>query len=228
MNAWENQQIRKGVTGAQLVNAQHDSVLSRFMIKSGDAVSITSSQTSPGTLAAASSLTGGAAMALELHKKTLSQMGFNSNIDLKKNKMLLMMNTGLLDLADANAASNQQQQSTTTLLEQAYAQCALEKPQKILNSMKTRTEKMKNTLRASNEIRETIVTQLNKVRELNDSHRQEIERINTELKSLKLEEDAAKEKAPEMAAKYRFYQEIKCYVNDLIDCLNEKVNIPIY
>ena len=33
MHEWENQQIRKGVTGAQLVNAQHESVLSRFMIK---------------------------------------------------------------------------------------------------------------------------------------------------------------------------------------------------
>lgn len=33
MHEWENQQIRKGVTGAQLVSAQHDAVLSRFMIK---------------------------------------------------------------------------------------------------------------------------------------------------------------------------------------------------
>ncbi|XP_055842901.1 PAX3- and PAX7-binding protein 1 [Episyrphus balteatus] len=33
-NEWENQQIRKGVTGAQLVTAQQESVLSRFMIKS--------------------------------------------------------------------------------------------------------------------------------------------------------------------------------------------------
>jgi len=33
MNEWENQQIRKGVTAAQLVHSQHETVLSRFMIK---------------------------------------------------------------------------------------------------------------------------------------------------------------------------------------------------
>lgn len=165
-------------------------------------------------------------MSLDLPRRTSksNRIGLMAtNSDFKKNKMLLMTANaaaGLLNLMDSN---NQLQPSSTTLLEQAYAQCALEKPQKILNSMKTRTEKMKNTLRASNEIRETIAQQLNKVQELNDAHCQDIERINNELRSMKLEETAAKEKAPEMAAKYRFYQEIKCFVNDLIDCLNEKV-----
>ncbi|XP_017466846.1 PREDICTED: PAX3- and PAX7-binding protein 1 isoform X1 [Rhagoletis zephyria] len=161
MHEWENQQIRKGVTGAQLVSAQHDAVLSRFMIKP----------------------TG----------------------------------TNALEYAP-------EQQSTSTLLEQAYAKSALQKPQQILSgATKTKKEKSKAvSLRTPNEIHDAIQTRLMKLREVNEKHMSDIERIANELKVLKLEELDCTQKAPTAAAKYRFYQELKCYAADLIDCLTEK------
>ncbi|KAI9580721.1 hypothetical protein GQX74_013222 [Glossina fuscipes] len=160
---WENQQIRKGVTGAQLVNAQHESVLSRFMIKSSASLSNT------------------------LENEPTSK-------------------------------------STSSLLEQAYAKCTLEKPQQLLSSSKVKKDKTKSSsLRTPQEIREALEIRLSKLKELNRAHQDDIEHIAKEMKSLKLEEMDCKQKAPTAAAKYRFYQEIKCYVSDLIDCLNEKV-----
>ncbi|XP_065355283.1 PAX3- and PAX7-binding protein 1 isoform X1 [Calliphora vicina] len=162
---WENQQIRKGVTGAQLVNAQHESVLSRFMIKS-------------------------------------------------------TMENAL--------EGPPQPQTTSSLLEQAYAKCTLEKPQQILNANKPKKDKTKATvLRSPQEIRNAIGERLNKLKELNTNHLEDIERIDREMQAMKLEEMDCKQKAPTAAAKYRFYQEIKCYVTDLIDCLNEKSPIIV-
>ncbi|XP_067636201.1 PAX3- and PAX7-binding protein 1 isoform X2 [Eurosta solidaginis] len=161
MHEWENQQIRKGVTGAQLVNAQHDAVLSRFMIKPN------------------------AANALEYP---------------------------------------QEEQSTSSLLEQAYAKSALQKPQQILReTTKTKKEKGKAaSLRTPQEIYDAIQNRLSKLREVNEKHTADIERIESELKVLKLEEMDCTQKAPMAAAKYRFYQELKCYACDLVDCLTEK------
>ncbi|CAD6996092.1 unnamed protein product [Ceratitis capitata] len=164
MHEWENQQIRKGVTGAQLVSAQHDAVLSRFMIKPA------------------------ATNALEYV---------------------------------------QEQQSTSTLLEQAYAKSALQKPQQILSgSTKTKKEKAKTaSMRTPKEIQDAIQTRLTKLREVNEKHRSDIERIVSNLKALKIEELDCTQKAPAAAAKYRFYQEMKCYAADLVDCLAEKTPV---
>lgn len=94
-NDWENQQIRKGVTGAQLVTAQQESVLSRFVIKSS-------------------------MNALEYAKTP---------------------------------------QSTSTLLEQAYAKSAIEKPQQLSSASKVKKDKTKmQTLRAPQEIKNAIST----------------------------------------------------------------------
>uniref|UniRef100_T1P7K3 GC-rich sequence DNA-binding factor-like protein n=1 Tax=Musca domestica TaxID=7370 RepID=T1P7K3_MUSDO len=159
---WENQQIRKGVTGAQLVNAQNESVLSRFMIKSS---------------------------------------------------------------ADKAIEAPPEVKSTSSLLEQAYAKCTLERPQQLLSVTKPKKEKTKTAaLRSPQEIREAINERLNKLKELNARHMSDIERVQQEMKAMQLEEMDAKQKAPAAAAKYRFYQEIKCYVTDLVDCLNEKIS----
>ncbi|XP_061398036.1 PAX3- and PAX7-binding protein 1 [Musca vetustissima] len=159
---WENQQIRKGVTGAQLVNAQNESVLSRFMIKSS---------------------------------------------------------------ADKAIEAPPEVKSTSTLLEQAYAKCTLERPQQLLSVTKPKKDKTKPAaLRSPQEIREAINERLNKLKELNARHMGDIERLQQEMKAMQLEEMDAKQKAPAAAAKYRFYQEIKCYVTDLVDCLNEKIS----
>lgn len=164
MHEWENQQIRKGVTGAQLVSAQHDAVLSRFMIK-------------PAV-------------------------------------------TNALEYVP-------EQQSTSTLLEQAYAKSALQKPQQILSgSTKSKKEKVKAaSMRTPKEIHDAIKTRLTKLQEVNQKHLSDIERIVNDLKILKLEELDCTQKAPTAAAKYRFYQELKCYAADLVDCLTEKTPI---
>lgn len=160
-NEWENQQIRKGVTGAQLVNAQHESVLSRFMIKSS---------------------------------------------------------------ADKAIEAAFEPKSTSSLLEQAYAKCTLEKPSQLLNPVKPKKDKVKTAaLRSPQEVREAINDRLSKLKELNSKHLDDIDRLRLEMKAMQLEEMDSKQKAPTAAAKYRFYQEIKCYVTDLVDCLNEKV-----
>ncbi|KAH8362244.1 hypothetical protein KR200_003504 [Drosophila serrata] len=171
MNEWENQQIRKGVTGAQLVHAQHETVLSRFMIK-------------PATPA------GGSVV----H-----------------------------DDADAMAPP---QQSTSTLLEQAYAKSSLDRVNlaaAVRSSTKAKKEKAKATaLRTPQEIFAAIQSRLSELRERSTDHSASMARISLELKSLKLQQLECQQNAPTAAAKYKFYQEVKCYVNDLVDCLAEK------
>ncbi|KAH8265209.1 hypothetical protein KR038_001439 [Drosophila bunnanda] len=171
MNEWENQQIRKGVTGAQLVHAQHETVLSRFMIK-------------PATPAGGSVVND-----------------------------------------DANAGAPPPQ-STSTLLEQAYAKSSLDRVNlaaAVRSSTKAKKEKAKATaLRTPQEIFAAIESRLSELRERSTDHSASMARISLELKSLKLQQLECQQNAPTAAAKYKFYQEVKCYVNDLVDCLAEK------
>lgn len=155
MNEWENQQIRKGVTGAQLVTAQQESVLSQFIIKSSG-------------------------------------------------------------VYDDNAT-----QSTGTLLEQAYAKNCLEKPRQLLLSTQ-KSETKPSGPRTPLEIRDVLNNRLSQLRQLNEKHLSDIDKILEELKVLKLEAMNCEQKAPTAAAKYRFYQELRGYVTDLIECLDEK------
>ncbi|KAH8420794.1 hypothetical protein KR222_005393 [Zaprionus bogoriensis] len=172
MHEWENQQIRKGVTGAQLVHAQHETVLSRFMIKPS------------------------------------APSGIGS--------------TELEDMA------LQAPPSTSTLLEQAYAKNTIDRNNTLASVgrscfAKPKKEKAKVTsLRTPQEMRTAITTRLNELQERNGDHSASIERISAELKSLKLQKLECQRNAPTAAAKYKFYQEIKCYVNDLVDCLAAK------
>ncbi|XP_062122048.1 PAX3- and PAX7-binding protein 1 isoform X1 [Drosophila sulfurigaster albostrigata] len=172
MHEWENQQIRKGVTGAQLVHAQHETVLSRFMIKPAAPTGL-----------------------------------------------------GSLELEDA---VRQVPPSTSTLLEQAYAKNAIDKTSNLATAMrssfsKPKKEKAKPTaLRTPQEMRTAITTRINELQDRNDDHSASITRIANELKALKLQELECQQNAPTAAAKYKFYQEIKCYVNDLVDCLAAK------
>ncbi|KAH8335439.1 hypothetical protein KR074_002077 [Drosophila pseudoananassae] len=168
MNEWENQQIRKGVTGAQLVHPKHGTVLSRFRIKP--------------------SLTSG-----------------GSAID------------------DSEPPPPQ---STSTLLEKAYAKNALERSNlatAVRSASKSKKEKGKPaTLRTPQEIFEAIKSRLAELKERSADHSASIARITTELKSLKLQQLECQQNAPTAAAKYKFYQEVKCYVKDLVECLAEK------
>ncbi|XP_037729184.1 PAX3- and PAX7-binding protein 1 isoform X1 [Drosophila subpulchrella] len=171
MNEWENQQIRKGVTAAQLVHSQHETVLSRFMIKPA----------TPG---------GGSGM----------------------------------DDGDLTT-----QQSTSTLLEQAYAKNALDRSNlaaAVRSSAKSKKEKAKATaLRTPQEILAAIQSRLSELKERSADHTASMARISIELKALKLQQLECQQNAPTAAAKYKFYQEVKCYVNDLVDCLSEKTPV---
>lgn len=173
MHEWENQQIRKGVTGAQLVHAQHETVLSRFMIKP-------------------------------------SAPSGDEPLELK-------------DIA------RQVPPSTATLLEQAYAKTSIDRKSVMASVMrssvaKPKREKAKATaLRTPQEMRTAILTRLTELQERNKDHSASIARIAAELKSLKLQQLECHQNAPTAAAKYKFYQEIKCYVNDLVDCLAAKL-----
>ncbi|XP_055387632.1 PAX3- and PAX7-binding protein 1 isoform X2 [Condylostylus longicornis] len=157
LNEWENQQIRKGVTGAQLVSAvNQENLLFRFSIKSG------------------------------------------SNIE------------------------DDQPQSTGTLLEQAYANNMFEKPRQLL--IKTQKNESKASgPRTPKEINDCFKNRLKEIKELHIKHNGEVDQIVLHLREAKIEAIDYAQKAPTSAAKYRFYQELRCYVSDLIECLDEKL-----
>lgn len=157
MHEWENQQIRKGVTGAQLVSAQQESILySQYLIKSGpDDVS-----------------------------------------------------SSIL--------------STGNLLEQAYAKHSLDKPRQLLKSTQ-RAENKPTGPRMPEEVFKKMNDRLIQVKELNAKHLSDIERIGRDLKLIKMEELECEQNAPLAASKFRFYQELREYCHDLIECLDEKV-----
>lgn len=155
LNNWESQQIRKAISGTQLMNAQQEAY-SHFLIKDG------------------------------------------SN--------------------GANASPKHI--STGNLLEQAYASTRLEKTRSI--KLNKKSEK-KTGLRMPQEIRNSLQERLKQVKELNASHLSQINEITKDIKVLGLGEIESEQNAPVAAAKYRFYQELKGYVLDLIDCFDEKV-----
>lgn len=162
MNEWENQQIRKGVTGAQLMTAQQESAFSHYMIPSNN----------------------------NSHKK----------LEVKP------------------------QLTTAELLEQAYSQTNYEIAKHI------RKEKRKEPTKSSGiktpqEIINNIREKLKISRELNHKHYLDIDRISEEFKSINIDLDECTKNGPKAAGKYRYYQEFKLYVDDLVECLNEKIPV---
>uniref|UniRef100_A0A0P6K0Q7 Putative transcriptional regulator binding to the gc-rich sequence n=1 Tax=Aedes aegypti TaxID=7159 RepID=A0A0P6K0Q7_AEDAE len=166
---WENQQIRKGVTGAQLVSAHQESVISQYMIQ-----------------------------------------GFSQSYQSNEDDSAL---------------------STRALLEQAYAKTSgLSKANTKASSagLIARVATAGKDQKASGprmpqEILKQLTEKLQTTKELNFKHITDIEKITQEVKVLKLDHLQSEQKAPVAAAKYRFYQEIKCYVSDLVECLDEKL-----
>lgn len=162
MNEWENQQIRKGVTGTQLMNAQQESAFSHYMIPSA-----------------------------------------NNN-----NKMI----------------EDKPKLTTAELLEQAYSQTNYEIAKHIRREKKKEAAKSSG-IKTPQEIMNSIREKLKMSRDLNHKHYLDIDRISEEFKSINIDlEDCAKN-GPLAAAKYRYYQEFKMYVEDLIECLNEKLPV---
>lgn len=165
MHEWESQQIRKAISGSQLMNAQQEAY-SHFLIKDG---SNDSAQAASAAVAAAI------------------------------------------------------QVSTKNLLDQAYATSNLSaKSSSLLKSSGQKSEK-KTGPRMPREIHEMIKERLNQVHELNESHVAQIQKITNDMNVLAVEELECEQNAPIVAAKFRFYQELKGYVLDLIECFDEKI-----
>ncbi|XP_058119129.1 PAX3- and PAX7-binding protein 1 isoform X2 [Anopheles coustani] len=187
---WENQQIRKGVTGAQLVSAQQESVISQYLIHSGF------SQT--------------------FHNKSSPSDGGMMVDDLDE------------------GTSGVRALSTAALLEQAYAASSGGLSSRVSGSSKRPGIGHSLGQKSSADSKPTgprmpqqILTQLAERHrttvELNRKHDDDVEHITKEIKLLQMDHRACEQKAPIAAAKYRFYQEFRCYVTDLVECLNEKV-----
>lgn len=152
---WENQQIRKGVTGAQLVSAQQDSIYGSYIMKSNE--------------------------------------------------------------------KSKEHKSTGNLLEQAYARSSLEKARQMMNTQKRPSAKPTGP-RTPQEVQQKLRTRLEQVQQLHNKHADEIDQMDDRLRDLKVTETENAENAPVAAIKYRFYQELRGYVTDLVECLDEKVN----
>ncbi|XP_058449593.1 PAX3- and PAX7-binding protein 1 isoform X2 [Malaya genurostris] len=167
---WENQQIRKGVTGAQLVSAHQESVISQYMIQDYSHSYLTNDEEKP--------LSTGALLE-QAYART----------------------TGL-SRANTKAASAGLISRVATAGKQEPKVSGPRMPHEILKQL---SERLQST------------------RDLNLKHIADIEKITQDVKVLKLDYMQSEQKAPAAAAKYRFYQEMKCYVCDLIECLDEKL-----
>jgi GC-rich sequence DNA-binding factor len=139
-----------------------------------------------------------------------------------------------------NSSKQQPEMSTSALLEEAYAKTGFDhkpKAKKLQIYAPTNTayhankqpptkDKPKDTKlkgpRMPQEIAAKLQEKLDKTKVLNAKHIEDIDRMITEVKLLRLESMDSEQKAPVAAAKYRFYQEIRCYVSDLSECLDEK------
>jgi len=162
MNEWENQQIRKGVTGAQILTAQSESTFSQYLI--------------PPLL--------------------------NNNKNSKHEDKTPL--------------------TTAELLEQAYSQTNYMVAKQMKKEKKKEVTKSSG-IKTPQEILKLINDKLRSSRELNHKHYLDIDRITEEFSSIIIDLDETEKNGPQAASKYRFYQELKLYLDDLIECLNEKV-----
>lgn len=63
------------------------------------------------------------------------------------------------------------------------------------------------------------------MRGLHNKHLDDIDQITRDLQLIKMDEMNCEQNAPIAAIRYRFYQELRGYVTDLVECLDEKVNL---
>lgn len=177
MTEWENQQIRKGVTGAQLVSAQQESIYVQLLTKTA-----ADGHRQPHSLQADDAASGGAAV------------------------------------------------STGTKLAQAYARSAtMDRAHQLLTGSANTTNAAKagGGPRMPNEVQRKLRDRLQQVRELHEKHVDELEQIGGRLAALTVTETENTANAPVAAVKYRFYQELRGYVTDLVECLDEKLPVIV-
>ncbi|XP_058057791.1 intron Large complex component GCFC2 isoform X1 [Anopheles bellator] len=197
---WENQQIRKGVTGAQLVSAQQESVISQYLMQSSNS--------------------GGS--------------GIGHFSQTFQNKSLRGADS------DGDISAGLRALSTAELLEQAYATTKAGLAKRLGDGKKVKSGPNRLVVsgagiapksvdskptgpRMPKQILAQVTERYRTTVELNRKHEDDIEHITQEIKLLQMDHLACEQKAPAAAAKYRFYQEFRCYVADLVECLNEKI-----
>uniref|UniRef100_A0A336M271 CSON010770 protein n=1 Tax=Culicoides sonorensis TaxID=179676 RepID=A0A336M271_CULSO len=169
MHEWENQQIRKGVTGAQLASVHQESMFSNVLLDSPFANSFTN----------------------------YSKYG----IEDMRNK-------------------SEKPLTTAELLKQAYESCNITKP-KYTDSTNANNKTV--APQTPKELLDKIREKFESTRATSRKHFNDIDEITETMASLKVELDESKEGGPLAAEKYRFYQDQKGYLLDLIECLDEKV-----
>lgn len=160
LKEWENQQIRKGVTGAQLVSAQQESVLSQFMLP--------------------------------------TQQQQQASVDYM----------------------DEENMSTGALLEQAYQKNCIEKPKQLQTRQKS--EKASGPKKPQ-EVLQKLLDRLQSVKELNRKHFNDVDRMVADLKLLRLDAMQAEQSGPVAAGQYRFYQELRGFASDFVECMDEKL-----
>jgi GC-rich sequence DNA-binding factor len=123
---------------------------------------------------------------------------------------------------NSSSTNNKPPLTTAELLEQAYSQTNYEMAKHIKKDKKK--EAMKSSgIKTPQEILKNINDKLRLSREQNHKNFLEIDRITEEFTTLKIDLQESKANGPTAAVKYRFYQELKLYVEDLVECLNEKL-----
>lgn len=68
---------------------------------------------------------------------------------------------------------------------------------------------------------------LSNLREVHRRHELNYEAVVQELVQSEKELGEGEMRAPEMAQRYKYYQELRGYVTDLVECLDEKVGLQI-
>ncbi|KAL1455902.1 hypothetical protein WDU94_000667 [Cyamophila willieti] len=151
-DAWEKQQIRKGVTGTQLSTAQADSslfIISSYQVPSGPLTDPSHPPLPPPPPPSS------------LPSSILSSLATQSNI------------------------------------------CT---PGEIVSSLKMRLNSLKETYRR---------------------HTLDKQSLLDEFRTLQEDSETLKQNGPTLAARFRFYQDMRGYVTDLVECLDEKIPVLV-
>lgn len=71
----------------------------------------------------------------------------------------------------------------------------------------------------------TLIYRLDSLKEVHRRHQLDQDRLEQELGQTIKELDDGEIRAPQLAQRFRYYQELRGYVTDLVECLDEKVGL---
>lgn len=144
LDEWENQQIRKGVTGSQIVNAQQETYQFYLQAPADDDC---------------------------IFKTSQLQQAYAS--------------AGIAPIAEAKLSLYEE--------------------------------------RTLSEIENNLLNRIKQVQEAHTAHVQDLARLADDIMNLKIEGKVSERKIPEFKRRFKFYQEMRGYISDLVECLDEKL-----